>query len=536
MPKSFKELGKRADELIEQGNRASNEVQNHQARVSTLASRVSSARMQFENASELDEEGNPVGDVESARAELSIAERLLEVEQQALESAKSDVSHNISQKNAHVSTIANHNKIERENLQKLHQLQSSPFSKNASPLIEGIRKRINEAEDSRVKLLKSMGKDASPEYAEAVDAGGAADYSGIALKSIDTPAQSSNGFGGVFSGISAPVGGALSSLVPSTDEIRGNEAPISDDSVIENLYDSADEKLNAIRKRVRKMSVEERSRRGLQYIDDICDIYRDVLIEKGAESLTALDFEIDKLKKHYQHQLDLDLHGIPNYLYKDPDYDTILKRIHNNRPPIADIVPGEGMDYERADSGHVNPKIGTRRAFSINCQSCVVVFEARERGYNVEVLPFKGPIFEMLARDPRLAWIDPMTGDHPNYISDPTKVTSEDYYNFIYDTVKQGQRYTIQFNWKGLGNSGHIVNLDRAPDGQLRIKDNQRGENEKSEWVGYAEIIDYLSKVKFKEFNPFGESISCVPELLRIDNMDFDYSIVNNIMKGVTDE
>ena len=83
MAKSFKEIGKKAEALIEQGKEADQKVQSCQARVASSNSRVAAARRQLAAASETDEEGNPVGDVEQARAQLSMAENQLAASQRA---------------------------------------------------------------------------------------------------------------------------------------------------------------------------------------------------------------------------------------------------------------------------------------------------------------------------------------------------------------------------------------------------------------------------------------------------------------------
>lgn len=198
---------------------------------------------------------------------------------------------------------------------------------------------------------------------------------------------------------------------------------------------------------------------------------------------------------------------------------------------IANVAPGEPMSFSEADSGHVNPNYGLDRGYSINCQSCVVAFEARQRGYDVQVLPnTPGSMLETLSRDTSLAWIDPQTGNPPKYIYDDSKRTPEDYLDYIDGIIKPGERYTIQFAWAGRGHAGHIVNLDRTPNGLLRIKDNQRGENEKSEWIGDFAVLDYLSRMKYEDRSLFS-SRPCVPQLLRVDNMDFNYDVVNQIMR-----
>lgn len=214
---------------------------------------------------------------------------------------------------------------------------------------------------------------------------------------------------------------------------------------------------------------------------------------------------------------------------------------------IAGVKCGKAMTFEEADSGHVNPNYGTDPYYAINCQACVPTFEARQRGYNVQVLPNrKGSMCEKLSRNTNLVWIDPKTGEHPHYIFDHDAKSPKKYLSFIQKIVKQGERYSIEFGWSGRSRSGHIVNLDRTEEGLLRIKDNQRGQNEVSEWIGDAEVLKYLARMKYKSSNidefiknceRLGveyslEKITPVPKLLRIDNMEFDFSVADEIMEG----
>lgn len=191
---------------------------------------------------------------------------------------------------------------------------------------------------------------------------------------------------------------------------------------------------------------------------------------------------------------------------------------------LAGIKRGEPMSWKQADSGNTNPYIGQEHGYSINCQTCVVAFEARLRGYNVAAKPnTKGSMLERLSRFTNMAWIDPKTGRHPTYFRNYDLKSAKQYLPYVQKIVEQGKRYTIEFGWKGRGNSGHIVNLDRNENGELRIKDNQRSQFEKSEWVGDNEVYEYLKRMKYGANN--------VPEIMRIDNMYFDKDVVDQILE-----
>ena len=605
MAKSFKEIGKKAEALIEQGKEADQKVQSCQARVASANSRVAAARRQLAAASETDEEGNPVGDVAQARAQLSMAENQLAASQRALSSARGDADRVRQQKNAHVQEIERHNQVERSNLEKLRGLRSGAFGADSAALTEDMAQRLNEAEDARVALLRSMGIDATPEHVAVGNDGGTdSGWRGGGFATLDTAGQvhsyQGGGSEGLASGgvIATPVGGGLASALAMGEMSNDDAGILSSDAgnrhygqsdpflavttqgaisngfpkseTLQEAYDtlvnrivessvlSTEQKISelnmlrsqliavaqnysnqveaeAIKEHVKvlKLSPVEKRQMGERYINNILEVYRDNLLDRGVVSISALDATLSELRKHYSAELEKDIQGRPNGLYTDPNYDELIEKINKRRPPIANVAPGENMKFEQADSGHVNPDYGKDYSYSINCQSCVVTFEARERGYDVQVLPCtKGSALERLSHDPRMAWIDPKTGKHPDYIYDNNRRTPEDYLDFVNEVVKPGNRYTIQFAWKGRGHSGHIVNIDRTPNGLLRIKDNQRGLGEKSEWIGDFAVLDYLSRVKYEDTSLFGGKTPCVPQLLRIDNMDFDFSVVNHIMKG----
>ena len=219
MAKSFKEIGEKAEVLIEQGKEADQKVQTCQARVASSNSRVAAARRQLAAASETDEEGNPVGDVEQARAQLSMAENQLAASQRALSSARGDADRVRQQKNAHVQEIERHNQAERSNLEKLRRLREGAFGANSAALTEGMAQRLNEAEDARVALLRSMGIDATPDHVAVGSKGGTdSGWRGGGFATLDTvgQAQSYQGGGseGLASGggIATPVGGGRGSL------------------------------------------------------------------------------------------------------------------------------------------------------------------------------------------------------------------------------------------------------------------------------------------------------------------------------------
>lgn len=223
MAKSFKEIGKKAEALIEQGKEADRKVQSCQARVASSSTRVAAARRQLAAASETDEEGNPVGDVAQARAQLSMAENQLAASQRALSAARGDADRVRQQKNTHVREIESHNQVERSNLEKLLRLRSGAFGADSVALTEGMAQRLNEAEDARVALLRSMGIDATPEHVN-VGSDGYTEFGwkGGGFATLDTAGQVYSYQGGSSEGavpgggVAAPIGGGLQGVESTT--------------------------------------------------------------------------------------------------------------------------------------------------------------------------------------------------------------------------------------------------------------------------------------------------------------------------------
>ena len=198
---------------------------------------------------------------------------------------------------------------------------------------------------------------------------------------------------------------------------------------------------------------------------------------------------------------------------------------------LAGVKRGSPMTFEEADSGNVNPNYG-QKGYDTNCQTCTIVNEARRRGYDVEALPnTPNSMAEKLSHQYTMAWIEPETGKKPEFIVDKSKDTPKKYLEFMHNTIQPNERYIIGFTWKGKGNSGHIVNLDINENGELRIKDNQRGVKERSEWIGDKAVLNYLKQMKWSEMLS-GYKMPKAPKMLRIDNLQFELDVAKKIMKG----
>lgn len=387
MAKSFKEISRKAEELIEQGNEAQRNVQNCASSVASCRGQVAAARRQLAAASQTDSEGNPIGDVEGARLQLRMAENQLEASQRALSSANREAQRVREQKNSHVREIESHNRVERSNLEKLRRLRSSAFAGDSAALTEGMAERLNEAEDTRVELLRSMGIDASPDYVSvgtdgAIDSG----WQGGGFASLDVSGEVQRHQGGGSdgnvsgSGVAAPVGGALQSQLGAinntglsdkgTSPINGQGEAIvnptmtgntgSINAEIERIMNddslSASEKKQAllgleksilqnarmqivelneqankgfVKKLTLKLSNTERYKTDLAYIDTLLEVYREELRNLGICDGEAMERNIAIIRANYLTALSDDLQNNTNNLYvmSKPDINAVADKI-----------------------------------------------------------------------------------------------------------------------------------------------------------------------------------------------------------------
>ena len=197
-----------------------------------------------------------------------------------------------------------------------------------------------------------------------------------------------------------------------------------------------------------------------------------------------------------------------------------------NPRTIAGVKRGKPMTWKKADGESTNPNYDKDPGYRTNCQSCVVAFEARLRGYDVQTKP-NTPDSKLgkLARDTRLAWIDPATGEKPAWISNENATTVKRVKTWMEDTIQPGERYTLQNRWKGRGRTGHIITADKDSDGSLRLYDPQNGKIMKGK-----EIDEYLGRSKLYT-SVYGTKVIHT-KLLRVDDKQFNPDFVNDIMEA----
>ena len=132
----------------------------------------------------------------------------------------------------------------------------------------------------------------------------------------------------------------------------------------------------------------------------------------------------------------------------------------------------------------------------------------------------EGTMLERLSRKTNIAWIDPATGKHPDYIFDDTITNASRFAEFLEKVIEPDKRYTLEFLWTNRGRTAHIISVDRTADGILRLYDPQNGKTYIKQ-----EALEYLKQLKYSKILP--------PKILRIDDKQFNLDVVNYIMEGV---
>jgi SPP1 gp7 family putative phage head morphogenesis protein len=141
----------------------------------------------------------------------------------------------------------------------------------------------------------------------------------------------------------------------------------------------------------------------------------------------------------------------------------------------------------RADGTKANPRFLEQRGYRINCQTCVVAYEARLRGYDVEAKAYRntGIQYEMSTLSKYNGGVIAQFG--PKAIATPIKIDPSD--SAATDRLlrsyvpKVDSRFVMEVGWNdahGRLVSGHIVNVEAMPVGdgsnfELVVIDAQSG-------------------------------------------------------------
>ena len=178
---------------------------------------------------------------------------------------------------------------------------------------------------------------------------------------------------------------------------------------------------------------------------------------------------------------------------------------------------------------YVNPNYILKGGYHRNCQVCIVVFEARIRGYNIQALPFdeNNKIMLLLRQNPNNAFIDRKTNKPPKLINTHTRKL-ESLHKYLNNIIKSEERYGLIFKIETFKNSGilidHIITVYKNKFGELKFYDPQNGVNLSEEQLSRIIVFGSYTKpnAPIKYHNP---------KIFRIDNADLRTDYLNEISK-----
>lgn len=193
----IREVNQKAENLIEQGENAKQRQIHYQQAANSARSQLMAAYARLEAASETDEDGEPVGDVAGAQAEIYAAQAFLASAESGLMEATHQLDGINQQKLDTVQEIERYESVEEHNLSILAQLQQKQFGTNAAAFMADLAARMNSGEQARLQLLTSMGMAATAKTFSSGGAGGSGSHMSSSNQSSQED-QSAAGFGSSF--------------------------------------------------------------------------------------------------------------------------------------------------------------------------------------------------------------------------------------------------------------------------------------------------------------------------------------------------
>lgn len=135
---------------------------------------------------------------------------------------------------------------------------------------------------------------------------------------------------------------------------------------------------------------------------------------------------------------------------------------------------GAPMSMIAAYSG-ANPHYSTDYAeYSYNCQRCVVAYELRRRGYDVEALPtYKGDILPYSVTSSNARWMGAFQNAKSTSVGASTQKAAISNIKSQMSSWGDGSRAIVRVGWKN-SNTGHVFNVENHS-GKMYYVDAQTG-------------------------------------------------------------
>ena len=207
---------------------------------------------------------------------------------------------------------------------------------------------------------------------------------------------------------------------------------------------------------------------------------------------------------------------------KSPAFPSKSARSKDSKP-IAGAMRGKPMSFEEAGGNNVNPHYNDSDAeengYRNNCQSCVAVFEARMRGYDIEAKPFDegNETMKRFRLHPNNAFYNSKTGKEPEIKHGNNVYDHESLRQWLNDEIKPKERHALIFYREK--QSGHILIVGKNKHGEFYYYDPQSGES--------GDDIGFLEKTIREHINLNNSGKN--PGLFRTDNLELNLDYLNEI-------
>lgn len=160
----IREIGEKAENLIEEGEQVKHQKVYCEQAVTSARGRLAAARAALDEAAETDDEGEPLGDVDTARNQVYAAQAMLDSAERSLAEVMERAEEISRGKRETVREVERYNEGENRNLSQLRELQKKRFGSNTNAFVADLVARMNEGETMRARLLQSMGQGAAARH------------------------------------------------------------------------------------------------------------------------------------------------------------------------------------------------------------------------------------------------------------------------------------------------------------------------------------------------------------------------------------
>lgn len=152
---------------------------------------------------------------------------------------------------------------------------------------------------------------------------------------------------------------------------------------------------------------------------------------------------------------------------------------------LLGVERGEPMSIDEADQKNANPHYGelvdgNDQSYTCNCQTCVVAYELRRRGYDVEargigskIGKYDDPIQERIANNPTSMFTSQVKQTLLSDLIMFSRNKFSDYVQNLRNAVAEKGRYFITLK-SSTGNYGHITTIENDG-GKIFLVDPQKG-------------------------------------------------------------